>query len=235
MRTAINVLTCPKLRHSFLPWTLDALDANGADDSYEKNIWRDGPEANRIKCKYIGWSTLAGFHNPSGTRKACWDVLSYYAERTDIDQLLYCEDDLKVSKDAVTRILNHKIPDNAAFTTFFNYIIAPKSHSISTGPIFDVKWGGEMFFGTLCFLIPRRTLQWLTQRTYKEWGEPHRSLSRGAPDHKNGADALVAHALKNSPWPQYEIVHPSLVDHAGTKSCFDNHPFKKASRYVGDE
>ncbi len=219
----ITVLTCPIKRSRYLLDTLAQLDEQGAR-GMKRIVLCDGPMTLTCPWEVIEKPTL-----PTGTRQAHW-----WAFRTALslgaDRVLYCEDDLVVGKNAITKALLCEIPPDMAFVNFHDRREFPidHPHGLHAVPMMGRRrphWG---LTGLQCILFPRRTLEYLTQKEPREWGywKPEELFP-------NNGDHLVSWALKNSPWPQYLMHIPSLIDHAGDVSSLRNKKVRRAINYQG--
>lgn len=237
MKRVISVLTCPSLRPQYLQATLEGLDDNGAI-GYERWVCCDGElPAETMNVIPMGWQIKIKSDGPSGTRRAMWWVYRE-AYLAGVDQLLYCEDDLIVGCDAVTRAFGVELGHDIALANFFDSRefhpgrYAPGFHKI---PVHGLD--GHGLWGSLMCLIPRRTFGYLLSRSPvpARPGEPGGWLDPW-PEKPNAADCTMSWALQMfSPW-RWRLQHvPSLVDHAGDVSALRTARIRRAAWFVGRE
>lgn len=214
----IVVVTCPTLRPQYLAATLAALDEAGATKC-RRLVVSDGPMT--VDCQ---WPCVVKPDGPSGTRHGMWFAFRE-ALKTDATRILYCEDDLIVSAGAVDKILSHEIPDDAAMLNFFDQKPEVRSNREGWHRVPAMGRNGRGLWGTLCVLYPRRTVGYLAARDPDEYDHPWR---KG----KNAGDCIVSWALERSPWPEYLMQVPSLVDHAGDQSSTGHARVRRARWYA---
>jgi len=222
----LTVITCPSRRLQYTEATLDGLDRAGAD-TCTRLVCCDGPPEGPegSLAQICRWPIAIKPDGPSGTRFIMWwtfrKALEYGADR-----LLYCEDDLIVSRDAVHKIRAMDIDDEHAFITFYDWKECPDPRTAAglyTAPAMGFHNDG--LYGSQCLLIPRRTIEWVTTRNADEWGDPW-------PHTKNGGDCVLTWAIRQSPWPRFAVHVPSLVDHAGVTSSIEPRRVRRSSQYI---
>jgi hypothetical protein len=201
------------------------LDREGADEC-EKLVVCDGPATEPFN-EICSWPHVVKPDGPSGTRGIMWWTFQQALDR-GADRLIYCEDDLRVSRDAVKKIRQCTLDDRHSYITFYDYkefpvgIWKPGLNSIK-----GLGKGDVGMWGSLCLLLPRRTLEWALQHSATGWGDPWLPT-------KNRADCVLSWAMMHSPWPRFYVYEPSLVDHVGEESSIEPRPNQKARFFLDD-
>lgn len=146
--------------------------------------------------------------------------------------LLYMEDDLRLSKNAITAACRYAetMPPQLAFTSFCDIKNAAPLDGVTECPGYDFEgptgegghWGNQML------VIPGAALQFLESvTTLPDWGikiPPHeRSWPKDWTDIVVGRKASdimlgISLALAPSPWLKYGVFSPSLAQHIGARS-----------------
>lgn len=229
MKTLLSVMTCNHRQHTgcprcgnpeYLTATLAGLDRNGADSPgiVEKIVWSDGPlppTAIIPKSWNLQVSTILN-GSLNGSTVQFWNLLKYAIEE-DVDFLLSCEDDLVISEKAVTKMMydcRTWIAEDWTFITYFDRILpngTPEGYY--SLPIKGAQKASRYFAGMQCLLLPRRTIDFLVTKNpddCKQWD-----------DRKNHQDVIMSHFLHTeSPWKDYGVRVPGLVDHCGWKGNY---------------
>jgi hypothetical protein len=215
----LTVLTCTTKRSQYLLDTLRQLDNEGAAD-VEKIVLSDGPMT--IKCP---WRFKEKADGPSGARWAHWWAFKTALEM-GADRVLYCEDDLIVGKNAVTKALAVEIPETTAFVTFHDRKEYPNVFEYGLRPVTAMGLDTRGMWGLQCVMFPRRTLEYLTQKGPTDWKDPFS-------DKMNSGDVTISWALQYSPWPQFTVHTPSLIEHAGDISSIKQKAVRRSVNYGG--
>lgn len=211
----ISVLTCP-LRPWYLEATLAGLDQAGATD-HRRFVFSDGPPSCHFQALPRGWEYFSNNDGPSGTPEAMWSVFAQALE-LGADRLLYCEDDIIAAPAAVARALAVEIPAAVSYVSFYD-----SKEFMSRGlrmqpglyQIPALGLDGRGFWGSLCFLLPRRTMEFALTRRPAEWRMPFEPRPGG----NGAADCLISWVAHKSPAPNSMVHLPSLVDHVGDISA----------------
>jgi hypothetical protein len=207
------VMTCPRPTGApdYLPATLEALDENGADLCDEKWISVDGDQAKHTVCTTSRESSVWDFRwnkQKTGQRLALWRTFMLAQER-NADWLILCEDDLAIAPNAVDRIIEQTktFPNDCAFLTFYSRRVPEgAAHGIHKFPSLEDDF--NMYsWGSLCYLVPRRAVDYFLSC------DPMRCDPFPVSFH--GGDFVVSYHASKSPWPNFGVVVPCLVDHVG--------------------
>jgi hypothetical protein len=209
----ITVNTCPSRRSTCLQATLDGLDAAGADACDQKLVMCDGDSTN-LSCS---WPHIIKSDGPSGTRHMMWWVFRQALER-GVDRLIYCEDDLIVSRNAIRTIQQCKLDNYHAFITFFDYKEFPRrTWKPGLNHVYGMGKHDMGLWGSLCLLLPRRTIEWALQKQPDEWSKTYPNLPWSSSI--NAGDCVLTVAIQSSPFPCFYVHQPSLVDHVNGPSA----------------
>lgn len=198
----ITVLTHPRPNNtSYVQATVSSLLAAGASCVVVIN---DDP---RTKLPQKNKTTYVEIP-PSSNLEATWAVFDYFT-KTEEQNLLFCEDDVVFSKNAIKYVTHLDVPKQSAFITFHD-----ATEFVSGAPqgMFDVAFKNgalRKFIGNQCLLFPRRTVTWLSAQKIK----PRFALN------SNQADVVIGRLLRDSPWPQYTVHNPALARHIGAVSA----------------
>jgi len=175
------------------------------------------------------WPYIVKTDGPSGTRRMMWWVFQQAIDR-GADRLIYCEDDLIVSRNAVRTIRECKIDNYHAFITFYDYKEFPRrtwkpglNHVYGMGKYSAGLWGSQ------CLLVPRRTIEWALQKHPDEWCKAYPNLPWAVSI--NAGDCSLTAAIQTSPSPCFYVHQPSLVDHVNGPSAV-GHLGSKAAFFV---
>jgi hypothetical protein len=155
-------------------------------------------------------------HSP-GNRDAFFMILEYAAAFNE--DLIYLEDDIKLSNNAIPYILDFQIPQEAGFTTFFT----PKVQRCGAGDGVFIGPPGTFLF-LQCVKFKHETVVKLVN-WYKT-----------AHPKNNAADQILKQATKelNISWSMHK---PDLAQHIGHESSVDNSKltwWRLADAFVGD-
>lgn len=226
----ISVVTAPSLRSKYLESTLLQIEREGGED-VPRLLAYDGtlpPDHTSVEAWYQratrGWLQMNRPDGPTGVRAIMWWT---FQKALDLhaDRLLYMEDDLHLSRDAITRALACEVPPHCSLLSFYDYAEFPATKGRPAAGIHELPFMGNTgrgMWGNQCLLIPRRTLEFVVQREAHEWMDPW-------PHRRDGADTLLSWVLaSHSPWPTWAVHMPCLVDHAGDESAL-HHTAHKAS------
>lgn len=226
MLTLVSISTCVRPGGvSYLEPTAEALVREGAGECGVRAIFWDGP----VQRPTAGWDAIGHAGAPEGSRFNMWRVFRFALER-QADRLVYCEDDIVPSKNAIRKICSLEVPEWAAFIDFHDMKELRRAGEPGMHRVPAAGYDRRGYWGTQCMSFPRRTLEWLAQR------DPATVARRALP---NCADATLGWLLVSSPWPMYAAHLPCLVRHAGAVSAA--HPgstlrrHRLPSHYLGDE
>lgn len=206
MQTAIIVPTCERPSGArYVDHTLRLLENAGAKGCEHRVLLKDGPFD---ILPPPGWD-LQEHPQKRGIRAMLWWAFEI-ASNLDVDQLLFCEDDIETAKNAVSYILrqspNFWSQDDLAFIDFYdmNHARYPLEERLHKKRITDRYWGNQMM------LFPKRTIEWLLEHN------PFAFLPDKSP---SNADRVLGRLLGASKWPTYGVHIPRLVRHIGEVSA----------------
>lgn len=192
----LSVLTTPA-RPQYLPDTLQAIDAaGGASFDGLRTVYVDGP-ADDVSAP-PGWgvvSLTAG--GPScGTRLSLWGIL-HRAALAGAPFLLHFEDDLRISRNGITRMCSYEVPPKFGFLTFFQ-----QNPNMSPAPGIQPLPYGRPYWGCQALKFPARSLAMFADRATAPpiWKTIH------------SCDIWLGEQLKAG------VVLPSIVRHVGEVS-----------------
>lgn len=197
----IVVLTSPR-KTDYLPNTLAALDAAGAMDVTEKLVLSDGPRE-----KSCDWPIA--ILQKKGSKYALWQAI-IGAAAAKSERLLFFEDDVLPSKNAVRRMLSHPIPKNAFLLSFFDlgeaFATVVDATTVMPNGLYEMD--GSAFSSMCAVAIPRRSLRILARMEPPEFFYCTENQSDTALN-------VVMQMRKLT----YALHHPSLVQHIGDVSA----------------
>lgn len=221
----IAVLTTPG-RPEYLADTIASLERAGAAEHALRVIFVDGDGGRMENLPFFsGWLTESLGAEPQGTRGALAGVL--HAAARFGEDLLFFEDDIRASRNAVRALELLEVPADCGFLVACDIA----QHGGTTPQI--VRRGGEgpKRWGSQAMKIPARALEYMASRTLDGSSWPH------------AADIALGQALAAppAPWAHYGIVAPSLFNHIGERSSVT--PEKKVTKlegraslnYIGDD
>ena len=200
----IAVLTTPRTP-SYLLDTLAHLDAAGAAKCMREVVC-DGDVSTEMP---LGWAKYILGAKPHGNLRAFFGVCKRAFER-DADRLLYFEDDICLSQNAIQRMRQIGVPQDCAWTAFFDMKeIAPGTpagvYRVSPSGV-----DGQGWWGFQSVMIPRNVFTWLLAHK--------KEILADAGTVVHCSDYFVGHALLRSPWPEVAVHVPSLVEHVGANT-----------------
>lgn len=229
----ISVITAPSLRTLYLDSTLKQIEAEGGDDVPRLLCYDGVPPLDEVnfpctKRAHRGWLQETKIDGPSGTRFMMWWTFRQ-ALKTGCDRLLYCEDDLYLAPQAITRALAVEVPEDAAFVSFYDHKEFPADEPRPPDGLHIVEGMGRLnrgMWGSLMILIPRRTMEFVVKREPNEYHDPW-------PHKRSAGDCILVWALLRSPWPRWAVHIPCLADHAGEQSSIEQRRIRRASWFDG--
>jgi hypothetical protein len=233
----LTVLTCPARREYFAA-TIASLRWAGSDKfTGEKIVFIDG--TTQLSDEDWAWYREAApgwsFRSTSpdgasiGTKPAMLSLLHQAAEAA-VERLVYCEDDILCSKNAIPAILRLKGHDRLAFVSFCDIKNLGFKPGLTEAPGYDFAgpsgqgghWGNQML------LLSGKALQYLRSTTeMPDWGISIPNLGQDWPKKpedialgKKASDIMlgISLALPPAPWAKYGIFTPSLCQHIGERS-----------------
>lgn len=231
----ISVITAPTLRTKYTEATLAAIEEEGGKD-VDRLICYDGwklattpDESNEWSRRgWRGWNQRVKHDGPSGTRHMMWWTFEQ-ALSMGADRLLYMEDDLHLSRNAITRALAVDVPDDVAHVTFYDHKEFPAEEPRPTDGLHRIEGMGKLnrgMWGSLMMLVPRRTMEFVVQRPANGWHDPW-------PHKRSAGDCVLVWALLKSSTPRWAVHIPSLVDHVGEESSIEQRRVRKAAWFDG--
>lgn len=243
MSDLICVRTCPRPTGiSYLAETLAALDGAGALDHREKIIISDGPldmTDEMLETLDRGWLHIVHPDGPSGTKQGLWKAFRTclnFGEGRSHDRIHMFEDDIVPCKNAVKRVLQHPIPNDVAFISWFDYREFEKHPEGGTNGMPRKRlWtrATNSFWGIQALTFPRETIEFLANI------DPEMAVRRlrGNP---HNSDMIMAEILTLHPsWPKKNLgLHfPCLFEHVGDQSAWNPDPatFIRATDWRGKD
>lgn len=217
MGARIVVSTCPR-EGNYLPATLASLERAGALN-YDREVLVDCPKGGGPWPRDpwdSRWPMLRIGHNFPSTRNNLWSAFRT-ASHLGADRLLYFEDDLVLTRNAVHRMAQVEIPADCAFMTFHDVKEREPGSKAGIYVTADAHGKDGMgFWGAQAMAFPLRTL------LYLEGCDPFAVWKTNPQRH---GDRTLEHYVSLSRWPRYAIHMPCLVKHMGDISVA--HPGKK--------
>jgi hypothetical protein len=228
-RSLLVVATTPRPGASYLDATLAALDQAGADGATMKRVLSDGPLTGACP-----WPARA-YPGPSGSRAAFRRALELALEEA-ADLLVWCEDDVKTTRNALRRILGLGVPDTVAYLTYIDTRECATGTSAGLWSCPVTGTDGRGFFCTQCLAIPRRTLEFLGGVDLFAVKVKAKGRWQATP---NNIDSVLSVVLERSPWPRFGIHIPCLVEHVGATSAAHPgetlHALRRATNFPGED
>lgn len=209
MTDLLVVLTCPRQGKSYLPDTIRSLERAGADSVDNRIVIADSNDPFLFEAwKHQSWD-LRFTGRQLGNLRAFLEVFKLGVQ-SGVDRVLFFEDDIVACKNAIPRMQQVGVPDDCALTSFFDMKEQPHGAPNGLHRIPAMGVDGRSMWGTQAVMFPRRTMEYLVE-TRKFWVDD-------VPN-KHCADSLFSHQLLYSPWPQYALHVPNLVQHVGGVSA----------------
>lgn len=212
----IAVLTCDRPRAFYVGETIMQIDKEGGK-GLVRRLYVDGTESFveslKLKLRPFGGDSweIVRLGEKLGSTEAMRRLLVH---STKIGRdLLFFEDDLMLCRNAVTRMIAQRVPEDIGIVTFFDMKEVPPG----AGPgLYRTPAEGKQgtgFWGAQCLKFPFETLRHLADRN---WDEESRGGSKMA------SDILMGRILTKHPQRKNLAVHiPNLVEHVGHASaCF---------------
>lgn len=203
-KTRISMLTCPG-RELFMKESLRSLMRSSVPDDAEKVVYSDGGEPFRIE----GWRfELLSGHTPVGNLRAFIKIL-HRASIENIDLLIYLEDDIAFTKNAIERMIAvaKGLPTQIPFATFFDMkeFFPGAPEGLYRVPLLGLD--GRGLWGMQALAIRRPAIE-----AFLSANSPKERLKQGWTAH---SDIVFAEALKESGYTHYVSHIPCLVEHVG--------------------
>lgn len=217
----IGVSTCLRDNVDYLPDTLVSLENAGAT-AYPKIVFSDGP----ITKSPRGWSCIATEQRKS-SRLNLWAAIRM-AVNIGAERLLFFEDDLRATQNAVHRMATVEIPKDTALVSFYDMKEVPSDSRPGLYRSPARGRDGKGFWSLLGTVFPRWMLEYLAAK------DPF-SVQKDVP-HMHG-DRTIEDLMAASPWPSFCVHIPCLVRHVGEVSAaHPGAPFAKrhTRNYPGD-
>lgn len=207
----LSMLTCPD-RREYVEATMASLKHAGIDSfKGKKKLFVDGPTDGYA---YPGWDveTLSRPEAPDkrlGTKEALLTIMRRTAQ-AGAPYLIYTEDDILYSKNAVPAIQRIEVPDDLAFLVFCDIKDVGKKPGITETPGYDFEGvqGEGGHWGNQLMKLPLRSLKMLVDHYPPEWGYAFAS------------DVLIGIMMATPPAKcrAYGVFSPSLAQHVGARS-----------------
>jgi hypothetical protein len=220
----LSVLTTPR-RLQYLRGTLDAIDAaGGAAFSGRRIVSVDGAVDLVRPLARPGWDVESLSPASRGTRKSMWEIL-HRAAGAAVPFLLYFEDDVRLTVNAIAAMERTDVPAEYGFLSFFQMNkgmpTTPGIHRYRK-PSADVSG----FWGSQCMKIPARSLAKFA------------GADPTPPRYQHACDVWIGEQLVPG------IVLPSIVRHVGVSSSIPSqflhtisgdHIHRAGLAYAGDD
>jgi hypothetical protein len=210
----IVIVTCER-PGSLVHRTAERLAAAGASECPHQLILSDGWDLDPPP----GWDWEVRYPQ-AGIRVMMWWAFAHALE-LGAERLIFCEDDITPTRNAIRYLRTVEIPDHVAFIDAHDMKemrdeLAPGLHLVEA-PGRD-RMG---YWGNQCMMFPRRTVEWLAARSPLE-ELSHMKNPGGELPH--AADVVMGRLLEASPWPRWAVLLPRLFRHDGVQSVA--HPTK---------
>jgi len=232
---AIAVLTCERTAGNYLSDTLRQIGQQGGGQ-LERRVFVDGPPEVAVGVQRrlaasggLGGWTITSLGERLGSTEATRRVFVEIASTGQ--DLLFFEDDLRLCKNAVTRMVELEIPDAVSMVSFFDMKEVRPGSAIGLYRRPPVGRDRRGLWGNQCFRIPSDVLLWLCERSWL-------STSHGAS--RMASDVVLGELLARHPTrPRIAYHIPCLVEHVGHGSaCFpglDLTSWRRATNFPGAE
>jgi hypothetical protein len=208
VRTVVAVTTTLRAGGvDYLPSTIEQIEAAGGDKLpvTDKLLYSDGPLVYRPK----GW-TIMESKAAQGSRKAFWEVLqTVYTQNVD---LVAFEDDVLACRNAVTAMVDFKVPLDLAFVSFFDNITPAGAPPGMKKYLFG---GAQDFWGAQAIKIPQRALKYLLFPTGDVFPKPRDGRHQGR-------DVAMQLCFRDSPLRRWGTWFPHFVQHIGDTSVVNS-------------
>ncbi len=233
--TVIAILTCDRSKGFYLPQTAKQIDAQGGRQ-LTRRVYVDGEqdEARRISRRLrqsgvpSAWDVI-----PLGPRAGSTEAmrrLLVHASETSAD-LLFFEDDLAFCRNAVTHMVQQKIPPSVGILSFFDMKEVNKGAAPGLYRRPPTGGDGMGLWGAQALKFPAEVVAWLAT---EDWYQLRFGTTRMASDQYMGA--LVARHEKRN---RMAVHIPNLVQHIGHSSaCFPGlglKTWRRATNFAGRE
>jgi len=216
----IAVLVHPG-RLEYLADTIASLEAAGALEQSNRVIVVDGV----APVAFEGWTTISLGAQPGGVRRALSAVLRMAAAVGE--DLLFFEDDVRASRNAVRALAALEVPKDCAFLVACDIA----QHGGNELEIVRRTGEGERRWGDQALKVPAKALAFIAGRELPDTKWAH------------SGDVAIRRMLASppAPWSFYGIIAPSWFDHRGERSIV--HPTQKLAKlpgraslnYIGDD
>lgn len=207
MRNVVAVTTTLRVGVDYLPATIEQLEEAGAKalPVTDKLLYSDGPLVHRPK----GW-TIVESKEAQGSRKAFWEVLqTVYPQNAD---LVAFEDDVLLSRNAVTAMIDFKVPLDLAFVSFFDNITPAGA---PPGMVKYVFGGAQDFWGAQAIKVPHRAMRYLLFPPGDVFPKPREGRHQGR-------DVAMQLCFMGSPLRRWGTWFPHWVQHIGDASVVNS-------------
>lgn len=215
----IVVATCERPA-SYVHRTAAALLAAGADECAHQLVLSDGWDLEPPP----GWDWEVRYPR-AGIRVMLWWAFAHALE-LGADRLIFCEDDITPTRNAVRYLRRVEIPDSVAFVDAHDMkeLRAETRPGLHLVPAAGLDKAG--YWGNQCMMFPWRTMVYLSARSpLEELSHLRNRPAAGAGELHHGADMVLGRLVEASPWPHWAVLLPRLFRHDGVQSAA--HPTKE--------
>lgn len=202
----LTVLTCPRAKTSYLADTLASLERAGAHDVDQRVIVCDGPVPRGVPAS---WEAYSLGSEPGGNMRAFFEVMRF-AVNHGAQRLLYFEDDVVASRNAIHHMQAVGVPDDLAFVSFFDMkeMLPGAKPGLYRVPTMGKEgWG---FWGMQAVLFPFTTLDYAVRNQARITGR--------FPGIPHSSDVALGYDLLFSDRSSYGVHVPGLFEHIGEAS-----------------
>lgn len=227
MKIQAAILTCPS-REGILRDTLDGFIRSGIPKGIETVVYCDSAaprgQSHVVQEPWQYRYLWAGTEMHSRGNLAAFTAIIAIAAFEKVERLLYFEDDVLPCKNAIERMISVGVPDEAAFTTFFDmkefYPGAP--HGLYEVPLRGID--GRGFWGLQAVTMNGDVLAKLHKQQH---------LAQRSNELRNHSDMVLIEAMEQLGYESYAAHIPCLVEHTGyTDSAiwqFESHDISRTA------
>jgi hypothetical protein len=165
-----------------------------------------------------------------GSTLAFQRVLRHAVQNNGNADLIFCEDDLLLCRNAVARMAQLAVPPRVGLVTFVDMkeVAAGAAPGLHRAPALGSD--GRGFWGAQSLKLPASVVTWLVAQDWSQFNLPHPHMA---------SDLLLGELVARHPERRLIAVHvPNLVQHIGYRSvCFPGlslSQWRRASNFPGE-